>query len=166
MEKSEFKKVHWKKIKQDFISKIPKRFKLDIEGLEDESEYYHPIIILDDELIIRGQCSLGFEDVYGLSIHFKTKAKIGSYLYNAELGIDGEEQLIYILNNFEKIRESLNESLNEIIKLESLKNSLSVIQKDLIYHSISKNIDKQKLKNNIEQLYSVSDYLENKRLSE
>ena len=51
-------------------------------------------------------------------------------------------------------------------QLESLKNSLSVIQRDLIDYSISKNIDKQKLKNNIEQLYSVSDYLENKRLSE
>ena len=166
MENSELKKVHWKKIKKDFISKIPTRFKLDIEGLEDESEYYHPIIILNDELIIRGQCSLGFEDVYALSIHFKNKVEIGSYLYNAELGIDNDDKLLYLLNNFEKIREYLNESLKEIIKLESLKNSLSVIQKDLIYHSISKNIDKQKLKNNIETLYQVSDYLENKRLSE
>ena len=165
MENSELKKAHWKKIKKDFISKIPKRFNLDIEGLEDESEYYHPIIILDDELIIRGQCSLGFEDVYALSIHFKTKAEIGSYLYKAELGID-DDKLLYLLNNFEKIREYLNESLKEIIKLESLKYSLSVIQKDLICHSVSKNIDKQKLKNNIEMIYSVSDYLENKRLSE
>ena len=155
MENSELKKAHWKKIKKDFIPKIPKKFNLDIEGLEDESEYYHPIIILDDELIIRGQCSLGFEDVYALSIHFKTKAEIGSYLYKAELGID-DDKLLYLLNNFEKIREYLNESLKEIIKLESLKYSLSVIQKDLICHSISKNIDKQKLKNNIEMIYSVS----------
>ena len=166
MENSELKKTNWKKIKKDFISKIPKRFKVDVEGLDDECEYYHPVIILDSELTIRGQCDIRTEYIYALSINLKNKVEIGSYLYNAGLSIDGDDEMLYILNNFEKIRESLNESLNETIKLESLKRSLSVVQEDLIYHAISKNIDKQKLKNDIELIYGVSEYLENKRLLE
>ena len=121
MENSELKKAHWRKIKKDFISKIPKRFNLDIEGLEDESEYYHPIIILDDELIIRGQCSLGFEDVYALSIHFKTKAEIGSYLYKAELGID-DDKLPYLLTGLANVQTIRTAEMSDICCIVFVRN--------------------------------------------
>ena len=38
--------------KKDFIDKIPKQFKIDVEELESKSsKYYHPIIILNEDYI-------------------------------------------------------------------------------------------------------------------
>ncbi len=165
MTNSELKKKNWKEVKGKFLEKVPKRFKVRVEGLEDDTKYYHPIIELDQELIIKGQGDIGTSYIYGLNLEIAKQLTVGCFLYNASLSIDSDDHFEYLMENYEKVRASLMESLLEIEKIYILEDDLRKVQKNIIYNAVAKEVDKAKLKDSIDKLYSVTEYLENKRLN-
>lgn len=166
MENSKMKKKNWGEAKIKFLEKVPKRFKIRIDGIEDDSPYCHPSIELDDNMVIRGQMDTDSTDVYGLSLEIKKEITIGCFVYRLSIPISTGEHFDYLVNNYEKIKQSLIESFVEIEKLYNLKHDLELVQNNIIHNAICKEVDKSKLKDSIQKIYTVTEYLENKRLAE
>lgn len=165
MENSELKKQNWKKAKTKFLEKVPKRFKIRVDGLDDNTEYCHPIIELDDVLIIRGQMDTNCTYVYGLYLQVRKEIIVGHFIYTLSLPIDLDVHLEYLMSNYEKIKQSLMEGFSEIERIHHLRHDLETVQNNIVYNAIAKEVDKSKLKDSIEKIYSVTEYLENKRLN-
>ncbi len=161
--KQELKKIAWKLIKKDFINIIPKRFKIEIEGIDDDSDYFHPIIILDENCKIRSQADFNTKYVYGHSFIFSDKENLNQNFY---LSIYDDDAIVYILNNFDKIQQKLIFAIVELRKINEFKKSLDDISSVITYESISKMIEKSKLKDCMNSLDGILEYLENKRISE
>lgn len=165
MTNSELKKKNWKEVKGKFLEKVPKRFKIRVEGLEDDTKCYHPIIELDKELIIKGQGDIGTSYIYALDLKIAKQLTVGCFLYNASVTINDDDHFEYLMEKYEKVRDSLMESLLEIEKIYILEGDLRKVQDNIIYNAVAKEVDKAKLKDSIDKLYSVTEYLENKRLN-
>lgn len=161
----EIKKRIWKKAKVKFLKNVPKEYKVSVEGLEDDTKYCHPIIHLDENIIIRGQIDIGNEDVYALHLVLKEKLQLSPYLYTMSLDIENDEHFEYLVKNYQKLKPILIDSLSEIEKLHILKHDLEVVQNNIMYNTIAIEVDKTKLEESISKLYEVSEYLENNRLN-
>lgn len=163
MENQEIKKQNWKEAKINFIANIPQEFKIRVDGIDDDSKYCHPIIELDDDLIIRGQLDTSYSRIYGLCLVITKEIIVGSFLYKTSIPINEDEYLYYIVNNYDKIKQSLKNAFIEIEKLYLLQNDLTIIKNNLIESAVSKEINQSKLKESINKLYSVTEYIENQR---
>ena len=159
----ELKKQHWKSIKKEFIDKIPKQFKVDVDGIDDDSVYYHPKIILNNELSIYCQCDLKNNNVYGATLKSNTQITSGHYVYTINLYINDDEHFKYVLNNYLKIEEKINSAMKEIQKIYELMNSLQTVVNNISSTFIEEIIDQHKLKQSIRSLEEVTEYLENQR---
>lgn len=164
MENSEIKKKMWKEAKVKFLVNVPKRFKVIVDGLDDESEYCHPTIILDEHLKIRGQMDIRTNYVYGQYLQLTNVFISGNYIYAINMPIM-DDDFDYLINNYEKINGKLMEAFDEVKKIYSLKLDLDTIERKIIESTITKEVDKSKLKDSIDKIYSVTEYLENQRLT-
>lgn len=160
------KKEHWKKVKSKFIEGVPKRFTIEVDGLEDNSKYYHPRIILNENLCITSQCDLETNHVYAERIEFSKKFTDNGRVYPLTLDLSLNEHRDYILNNFEKVESKLLKDIEQIRKLIALKNSIEKAKENIIYTSLEKIVDAKKIQDSLDSLYEVSEYLENKRLNQ
>ena len=160
----ELKKQHWKSIKKDFIDKIPKQFKIDVEELESKSsKYYHPIIILNEDYIIHSQSDPDNDNIYAFEIRLKNPINVGCFNYTFPLYIDNDEILNYVLNNFSKIDDKLKKAHSEIKKIYEMIDSLQKVINTISHNTILEIIDQNKLKQSIRSLEEVTEYLENQR---
>ena len=163
--KIETKKAVWKKIKVDFLKDVPKKYKIDVEGIEDDSDYFHPIIHLDENTIIIGQSDIRSDDVYGLRVELKNPLILPPVIYHIQISFD-DENFVYLVNNFEKVKAKLNENFEMIKSLYVMQHELKKIQDNIIYNSISKLVNQDKVKQSLDGIYKVSEFIENQRLAE
>lgn len=159
----ELKQKHWKSIKKEFIAKIPKQFKIEIQGIEDDNKYYHPIITLSDEFYIHSQCDLNTKYIYGFCLKSNRSITIDSLIYSPVIYLY-DDKMDYFLNNYTKILEKLIAAENEIFKIYSLIGLLKESANKISNTVIDEIIDKIELKKSIRSLEEVVEYLENKRL--
>ena len=159
----ELKQKHWKSIKKEFIDKIPKQFKVEVDDINADSVYYHPKIILNNELSIYCQCDLQNKCVYAPTLTSDTQITLGNYVYTISLYLNDDEQLKYVLNNFLKIEEKINSAMKEIRKIYELMDSLQTVVNNISSTFIEEIIDQHKLKQSIRSLEEVTEYLENQR---
>lgn len=158
----ELKQKHWKSIKKEFIAKIPKHFKIEVNGIEDDNVYYHPIITLSDDFYIHCQCDINKKYVYGFCLKSKRSITVDYLSYSPVISLyDGKME--YVLNNFTKILEKLIAAENEIFKIYSLIGLLKESANKISNTVIDEIIDKIELKKSIRSLEEVVEYLENQR---
>jgi len=165
MKNSDLKKANWKSIKSDFLKGIPKRFKIETEGINNETDYYHPIIRITDEIIVKGQADTKTERVYALVLQIEKQFSDKRYLHTIGLSADFENELTYLLENFEKLQPKIQESFEMIKKIYSMQADLKVVQDNIIGCSISKLYDESKLQDSLASIYTVSEFIENQRLN-
>lgn len=152
-------KKHWKEVKVDFLKNIG-NFKVNVEFPEDEDyEYYHPIVIIDDGLTISGQCDIKSNYVYGLSIKID---RLNSHMYN--LHLDGYQQLNFICNNWDKIKVRVNETLEKVKSLYDMQENLKNLQTNIMCDSINEIIDTEKRRVILKDIYNLTEFLENNNI--
>ena len=159
----ELKQKHWKEIKKDFISKIPKEFKIETNGIDDNSIYYHPKIILTDGYFIESQCDLNSKRIYAFSLRSENKQIINNMVYPFYANINDDEKLFYFLNHYSSLLKKIQKSESEIMKIYSLIEKLSGCIEKMKHSAIEEIIDKEELKKSIRSLEEVTEYLENQR---
>lgn len=167
MEKTivETKKALWKKIKVDFLKDVPKKYKIDVEGIEVDGDYFHPVIHLDENTIIKGQCDIRSNYVYGLRVELKNPLTLSPYIYCIHIEFDNEN-FVYLVNNFEQVKVKLNDSFEMVKNLYVMQHELKKIQDNIIYNSISKLVNQDKVKQSLDGIYKVSEFVENQRIAE
>lgn len=161
----ELKKKQWKIAKKEWIKNIPKKYKIEIDGLNSNQKYYHPIITLDDDISIKGQGDTESNSIYGEKVLLNKKLINGGFLYEISIDVNSLEQLEYLVNNFDKIKDKLNKRFCEIEKIHIFRNNLKVLQENIIYNSIQKHIDIPKTNKSIKDMYEITEFLENERLN-
>ena len=161
------KRKIWKEAKLKWLENVPKKYKVsyNVDGLDDDSEYFHPEIILDDTLKIRGQGDVNCSHIYGESLDLKHKLPYGGLLFTVSLGINDREQFEYLVNNFDAMRPKLIENLKMVEQLHVMKSDLDTVQKDIIYNAINKHTSNESLERSAKTLYKIIEYLENERIT-
>lgn len=158
----EQKQKHWKSIKNDFMKLIPNQYKVELENIENKDQYYHPKVKISDEIYLKGQCDLGSNNVYAVSLLKISKQNIGSYVYQIETYMDNS-QIEFVLNNFKMIGPKIKEVFLQIEKINKFSNLLNEIRSDLMYQTIFNIVDIEKKKETLKTLYSVTEFVENER---
>jgi hypothetical protein len=162
---SELKRENWKSIKSDFLKGIPKRFKIETEGLNDETDYYHPVIRISDDIIIKGQADVKSDRVYALVLQIEKRFSDKRFLHVIGLSADFQNELLYLLENFEKLQPKIEESFEMIKKIYLMQADLKAVQDNIIETSISKLYDQSKIQDSLDNLYTVTEFIENQRLN-
>lgn len=165
MGNKELKKKKWKSLKTKWLENVPPEYKIQVEDIEDESEYYHPIIIINKDVSIRAQGDINSNYIYGESFRLNKEQAVGGLLFDISLYINDRTQFEYIVNNFNDIEEKLIKGLENIKKINLHIKSLEIVRDNIIHNSICELIDKSKLQDSISRIYEVSEYLENERLN-
>ena len=158
MSNSEKKQELWKALKQDFLNAIPEKYTVDVNGLDDETPYFHPFINIDEVSKITSQCDLNNNKIYAFRF---VKNSFSVYFENLEL-------LQEFLENFDYLEPIANEAILKQIGLNDIKNKIENMQHDLQYHFYTESLQRKKEKKSKEQikrdLLSLIDLLENNRL--
>ena len=158
----ELKQKHWKSIKNDFMKLIPKQYKVELEGMEKNDQYYHPIVRISEEIYLKGQCDLDNSNIYAVSLLQKSAQIIGCLVYQIVTYMDND-QIEFVLNNFKMIEPKIKEVFLQIQKINHFNNLLNEIRNDLIYQTIFNIVDIKKKKETLQTLYSVTEFVENER---
>jgi len=168
MEKTnvELKRDLWKKIKIDFLKDVPKQYKIEVEGIEEDDKYFHPVINLDENTRIKGQCDTGNSHVYGLRIELKNTLTLSPCIYSIHIDFNDNNEFKYIVSNFEQVKAKLNESFEFLKNIYVMKDELNKVQNNVIYNSISKLVNQDKIKQSLKSLYKVTEFIENQKLTD
>ena len=158
----ELKQKHWKSIKNDFMKLIPKQYKVELVGIENDDEYYHPKVKISDEIYLKGQCDLKNKYIYAVNLLQESKQTIGSFVYQIETYMDND-QIEFVLNNFKKIEPKIKEVFLQIEKINHFNKLLDEIKTDLMFQTIFNIVDIEKKKETLQTLYSVTEFIENER---
>ena len=158
----ELKKQHWKSIKKEFIEKIPKQFKIEVNGINDDGVYYHPQIILTEGFYIHCQCDIKTKYVYGFCLQSNRNVIANGLVYSPSISL-WDDKIYYILNNYSSILEKLIASEKEILKIYSLIGMLKEEAQKISNSVVQEIVDKNELKKSIRSLEEVVEYLENQR---
>jgi hypothetical protein len=113
MTKQEQKKEHCKNIVKKY-EELGEDI-LEFEGLDDNSEYYHPLIKLDDTFYLRGQCDLKNEEIYGFDLRN----------YNNDYRLDlclSEELLKKVFKNKDFYMPKITEKYEIYYKINEIQN--------------------------------------------
>lgn len=153
------KQDHWDLIKDGFLKHIPKEFTVDIKGLDDRTRYYHPIIIINNEINIRAQCDLETDYVYALELYFNCK-DLNKHMYSIHIDHDFLSRVLF---NWEEFKEPLLNAYKKSKELYKMQEHLKQLQYDIIEFSIEKIIGDKRLEKAYKSFYEVSDYLESNR---
>ena len=158
----EQKQKHWKSIKNDFMKLIPKQYKVELEGMEKNDQYYHPIVRISEEIYLKGQCDLGNNNIYGICLNQISPQTVGCLVYQIETYMDNS-QIEFVLNNFKMIEPKIKEVFLQIQKINHFNCLLNEIRNDLMYQTIFNIVDIKKKKETLQTLYSVTEFVENER---
>ena len=158
----ELKQKHWKSIKKEFIEKIPKQFKIEVNGINDDGVYYHPQIILTEGFYIHCQCDIQTEHVYGFCLQSNRNVIANGLIYSPSISF-WDDKIYYVLNNYSSILEKLLASEKEILKIYSLIGMLQEEVQKISNSVVQEIVNKNELKKSIRSLEEVVEYLENQR---
>lgn len=153
------KKEHWKSIKADFLKIIPESFQIDVEDLDNESDYYHPVILVEENIIIRGQCDINTEYVYGLDIKFN---EFNGHTYS--ISINDYKELVFLLSDWDRLKVRIIESMDKCKLIYQMEEELKKVRDNLMSCAILEISDREKMLNAKDSLYKVTEFIENNRL--
>ena len=167
MTNSEIKIKKWEEIKDSVLSAIPEEYKVETKGLKNDSEYFHVIVKLDENLIAEGQCDVRDDaDIYGWTIDIEQIISPFKHNISIRVRVDDLEHLERVLNNWEHYKGKIFEyvdickKINENIRmLEEIK---TTIEGNLL-HETFREEDRKKC---FEKLFDVKEYIENNRVLE
>ena len=164
MEKIKIKKELWKKLKKELLQKVPKKYKISIEDLDEDNEYAHPIINLDENFYLRGQIGGGHDEIYGWHVHIKNKEYLQKLNIYSGFDVDNDKNFNFVVNNFDKIKDRLNDIYEQLKSLNKMIELLQNTATDMLYSAINEEYEKDKIKKAVDNLYKVTEFLENNRL--
>ena len=158
----ELKQKHWKSIKNDFMKLIPKQYKVEVEGIENNDKYYHPKVKISDDIYLKGQCDIEHNNVYAVNLIQESKQTIGCFVYQIETYIDND-QIEFVLKNFKIVEPKIKEVFLQIEKINHFTKLLDEIKTDLMFQTVFNIVDIEKKKETLQTLYSVTEFIENER---
>ncbi len=119
------KKQKWDEEKEEFLKNVPEKYSVSVEGLEDNSEYFHPIIKTEVG-VVKGQCSLNNKGVYALRL--KTEdVKYSVFIHSIEFSIENYSTLKDVLEQSEKYEGKLGTARSKIALLLPLKEKIDEV---------------------------------------
>lgn len=164
MDNQESKIQKWEFLKKEILPMIPNQYKIDVEGLDDDSEYFHPIIKLEDDIVIRGQADTRNDYVYGWDL--QVKQQVGVWIKTVGFNIESLEKLNRILINWDKYKTKIkqyieiNKTINENIDM------LQEIQNNIQDNLLNDMFLREDRKNCLNKLFTVKEWIENERVIE
>jgi len=165
MTNEENKKQKWEILKQELLSMIPKKFKIKAEDLDNDGKYFHPVIEVEDNIIIRGQADIDNNDrIYAWSI--QTHQTIGCCIRTVSFDINDQNQINKILVNWDKYKIKIKKYL-EISKIinENI-NMLQEIKNNIQCNLLNNTFTDEDRKECLNKLFSVKEWIENERIIE
>ena len=125
------------------VNHLESYFKLDLKGIDDESQYFHPIFILDEHFSITTQCDISNKCLYAIRCNYKSKlgeneqVEIDISLFeNIVIGYHiNKEATMYVINIISKIRRhigNLRDYCDEYVRHVLIGNSIEEISSAFI----------------------------------
>lgn len=153
----------WELLKKSILEILPKDIKIAVEGLDNESKYFHPTIKIDN-YIIRGQGDIGTDHIYAWGI--EVEQRLNSFIHTISLGIDNLEQLKQVIVGWKKYKPKIEayleicKTINENIEL------LAEIKRNIEGNLINDTLTEEKRMACVNNLFNVKEWLENERIIE
>jgi hypothetical protein len=153
----------WELLKKSILEILPKDIKIAVEGLDDESKYFHPIIKIDN-YIIKAQGDTEADHIYGWGL--EVEQILGCFIHTISLGIDNLEQLKQVIVGWKKYKPKIEayleicKTINENIEL------LAEIKRNIEGNLINDTLTEEYRKACISNLFMVKEWLENERIIE
>jgi hypothetical protein len=167
MNNQEKKIEKWETIKKQIIEVVPDSYTIAVEGLDDDSQYFHPVISIDEGLIIRGQSDINGNNKSGVyAWGLRTEYPLGMFIHTIEFPIDDLEHIKKILDNWQKYKTKIAQYIDVCKNIEQniamLKEIQNTIQRNLLYDTFLRE-DRKKC---LQQLFNVKEWIENERVIE
>jgi len=164
MTNAESKIKKWEMIKKGLLSIIPAEYTVDVEGLNDDSKYFHPIIKVENEIIIQGQGDTDNDDIYAWRL--QVEQIVGHSIYIVGFDIEGLKQISRILENWNKYKDKIKQYLevNKIINqnIGMLQEIKTNIQNNLLNDTFTQ----EERRECLSKLFEVKEWIENERIIE
>ena len=164
MYNTEQKIAKWEILKKIILEFIPENYTINVKGLDDDSEYFHPVINIENDVVITGQSDVNHSDDNVYAWTLRTHQDIGVYTKVIEFNIDGLEQIKKILEDWQDYRIKIMQYIDmcKIINqnIEMLQEIKGNIQGNLLCDTFLKEDRDKCLKN----LFVVKEWIENERL--
>lgn len=155
----------WEILKIEILSSIPSEYTIDVEDLErEDNKYFHPFIKVNDDIVIKGQCDIDTNRIYGWGL--ETKQQTCGLIYTVSLNIDSFDQVIRVLTNWGKYKNKvmqyieISKSINENIEM------LKEIQGNIQSKLLNDNFQEEDKKECLDKLFKVKEWIENERIIE
>ncbi len=155
----------WETLKSEILSAIPSEYIIDVEDLErEDNKYFHPYIKINDDIVIKGQCDIDTDRIYGWGL--ETKQYTGGLIYTVSLNIESFDQVIRVLTNWDKYKDKLihyieiSKLINENIEM------LKSIKSNIEYKLLNDVFDEEDKKECLDKLFKVKEWIENERIIE
>ncbi len=165
MSNEELKKQKWETLKKELLVVVPKEYKISVDGLEDDSKYFHPFIVVEDDIAIRGQADIDDNNkiyAWGLQV----KQSVGRFLYTIDFRIDDENKIANILSNWDTYKNRIKKYL-EICKIINTNiNMLQEIKNNIESNLLNDTFTQEDRKECLSKLFIVKEWIENERIIE
>ena len=161
---NETKLSKWEILKQQLLDVIPPNYTISVEGLDNDSIYFHPIINVNEDIVVRGQADEGSREIYAWGLAIKNP--IGKSLYRIVFNIEGLDHIKRLLNNWQKYKVKVMQYIDicKIIQqnIEMLREIQTTIEDKLLLDTFIQEDKKQCL----QKLFQVKEWIENERIIE
>lgn len=163
----EIKVKQWEEVKKEILSSIPKKYKIEVEGLDADDKYFHPIIKIEDDIIIKGQGDIDINKSAGIyAWRLQIKQHVGCYIKTVEFDIKNLDHLNKVLSRWDTYKDKIKQylelckTINENIEmLEDIKRN---IEGSLLFDIF----EQEKRKKCLDNLFTVKEWIENERIIE
>lgn len=146
------KQKMWELAKKDFIKRIPKQYDLVLEGINDDSEYFHPKVIIKDNISVVSQCDISTDYVYGIGLKYKE--------YEFPLPADDWWEFAFC----EDVHILVEKTYSAVKEYDTIVESINIVKSDLMSEAICKFADKEKLKKLSIKAFNIKEFIENKMI--
>lgn len=161
---NETKLSKWEILKQQLLDVIPPNCTISVEGLDNDSIYFHPIINVDEDMVFRGQSDVRSHNIYAWRLVIRNP--LWGSLYKSEFNIEGLDHIKRLLNNWQKYKVKIMQYVDicKIIQqnIEMLREIQTTIENKLILDTFLQEDKKQCL----QKLFQVKEWIENERIIE
>lgn len=115
MDNIEIKKDIWAKVKPVIEAEVGNKYTVNVSGLDDDSDYFHPYIMVSENEYLRAQCDIENDHYYAVSLRNKivdTYPQVDVSLSKRSF----KESLILLKTH--KVISSVAQTLNEVAAIE------------------------------------------------
>jgi hypothetical protein len=165
MDNIELKKQKWETLKKELLVVVPKEYKISVDGLEYDDKYFHPYIVVEDDIVIKGQADIDNNNrIYGWGL--QTKHSAGCYLYTINFCIEDENKITNILADWDMYKNRIKKYLEISKTINTNINMLQEIKNNIESNLLNNTFTQEERKDCLNKLFTVKEWIENERIIE